>query len=111
MSHFADYIKERENREIIEDDHGFATYAYVGEGLKECYIIDIYVVPDHRNGHFATEMADKIAEKAKKDGCTVLSGTVDPTTNGANDSLWVLLKYGMTLAGVSNGIIWFRKEL
>lgn len=111
MSLYGDYVKEREGRQIIEDENGFATYVYCGPELKECYIIDIYVKPEMRKSKVASKYADQIAEQAKKDGCTHLSGSVDPRSKGSTDSLSVLLHYGFELAGVLNNLIWFKKEL
>ena len=39
-SNYAQYIKEREGKEIVEDHKGFATFVITD---KECYIVDIFV--------------------------------------------------------------------
>lgn len=111
MSLYGKYVKERENREIVETDHGFATFQYCGYENTECYIIDLYVLPDHRKKGVASQLADRIAEMAKEKGCQYLSGSVDPTANGATDSVKTLLAYGFDVAAVSEKLIWFKKEL
>ena len=73
MSLYADYLKEREDTNILEDTRGFATYKITGE---ECYIIDIYVAPIHRGNGMTKYYSDKIGELAKELGCSFLSGTV-----------------------------------
>lgn len=108
MSLYGDYILEREGREIVESEHGFASYKIMG---SECYIQEIYVVPEMRTTKIASQMADKIAELAKEKGCKYLTGSVCPTMNGATTSLRVLLSYGFKLAKSEENLIWMIKEL
>ena len=109
MSLYSQYISERSNEGIIESDRGFATFRRVDE--KTMYIIDIYVMPEHRKLSNAKKMADFIAEGAKRDGCTRLLGSVVPSTNNATDSIKVLLAYGMSLVSSSDDLIIFGKDL
>lgn len=111
MSLYAEYIKEREGKSVLETDNGFATYAFCGSNKEECYIIDIYVKPEKRKDGEATKLANTIAEIAKQFGCKYLSGSVDPQANGATESLKVLLSYGFSLVGIGNNLIWFRKDI
>ena len=109
MSMYAEYLKEKTNDEILETEEGFATYRFVNE--KQVYIIDIYVKPGFRYEGHASVMADTIVGLAKQRGCTELLGSVVPTTKKSTDSLWVLLRYGMTLLSSTNDFILFRKEI
>ena len=109
MSLYSQYISERSNEGVIESDRGFATFKRVDE--KTMYIIDIYVVPEHRKFSNAKKMADFIAECAKRDGCTRLLGSVVPSTNNATDSIKVLIAYGMSLLSSSDDLIMFGKDL
>jgi GNAT superfamily N-acetyltransferase len=108
MSLYADYKKEREGKHVIESDRGFIVY------FKEkdyFYIEDIYVVPEFRRTHAATEMADWVCSMAKEAGIKKIMGSVVPTTNGANISLRTMLAYGMRLHSAQNNIIFFQKDL
>ena len=109
MSLYAKYVKERLNDECIESDKGFCTYRYLNDG--KVYIVDIYVVPEHRNSKEASEMADLVAAKAKEKGCKELIGTVQPSAKHSTESLKVLLGYGMTLDSSTNDLIVFKKAL
>lgn len=102
------YIKERENKSIIESEKGFATYFFIEGGV---YIEQLYVAPDHRHGHVASDMADQIAHIAKAKGYKHMYGTVKPSTNFSTDSLKVLLAYGFKLDGAANDAIVMKKEL
>lgn len=108
MSLLADYLMEREGREVIEDERGFASYDIDGD---VCYIIDIYVRPAFRREGTATQIANQICDIALKRGCNTLLGSVDPTTNNATDSLKVLLAYGFELQGIGDKLIFFQKGI
>lgn len=106
---YAEYIKERENFEIIEDERGFATFKTFENG--ECYIRDIFVRKEYRKSNIASMYADQITEIAKRRGCTYLTGTVSPKANGSTISMAVLLGYGFKLLDSQNDKIVFIKEI
>lgn len=108
MSLFAQYIKERENKEIVESEEGFATYFYLNDGV---YIENIYVREDSRNKGTASKFADCIAQVAKSKGFSKMYGSVIPTTNNSTDSLKVLLSYGFRLDSAVNNAIIMVKDL
>lgn len=107
MQLYAEYIREREGSELYTDpsNRGFLTYREVG---NECYIVDIYVVPEARKQGVAAEMADKVAEITC---CRWLTGSVCPQAQGATESLKVLVAYGMKLVKSDTNLIWFAKEM
>jgi GNAT superfamily N-acetyltransferase len=108
MSLFAEYLREREGKEIVESDRGFATFQVLN---NECYIEDIYVVPEYRQTGEAAKMANQIAEQAKTRGCVRLLGSVVPTARGSTTSLKVLLAYGFRLLRSDNNFIVLSKDL
>lgn len=109
-NHYLDYLAEREGIQSEECPEGFATYKL---NADECYIVDIYVAPEFRRGKVASELADKIAEKARYWGCKFLTGTVSPDAAGGTESLKTLLAYGFKLTGIhpNKNLIIFTKEL
>lgn len=108
MSHFGNYIKERLDKHIIEDENGFATYLYENDYV---YIEDIYVVKEKRKENIASAYADKIAQIAKSKGYDKMLGSVCPTAKGATTSLKVLLGYGFKVLSAEHDIIYFIKEI
>lgn len=108
MSLYGDYIKEREDFDIIEDWRGFASYRIDG---PVCYIRDIYIKPDQRKTKVHYEFSDKIVEIAKERGCTKLLGTVDPNDKAATRNIKVLLGYGLQFMNIHNQLMWFSKEI
>lgn len=103
---YARYVKEREGFDTVESPHGFLTYRVEG---KACYIRDLYVLPDSREGGVASSLADQAEEAAKAAGCTHLTGTIDLRTNGHERSLRVLLAYGFELASSHEGYLVLTK--
>ena len=105
---YAQYLAERCGHSIIETDEGFATYEIDGSVL---YIRDIFVIQDARRQGLASQIADQVCDLARAKGCTVLIGTIDPTTHGAHESLLGLLAYGMRLSHLSGALIVLKKDL
>lgn len=110
MSLYAEYIRERTTDLIFENEHSFATYRFMDEG-RTVYIIDLFVKPEFRRSHIASSIADSIVAIAREKSCTKLLGSVVPSNKNSNDSLKVLLGYGMTLDSSTNDFILFRKDI
>jgi len=106
---YGDYIKEKLGDEIIENNFGFITYRYLN--VEQCYIVDIYVKPQYREGRVATDLANLVLEEAKNFGCKELLGTVVPSSKDSTISLKVLLGYGMKLKQSLDNLIIFGKEI
>lgn len=107
---YAKYIQERTHDQIIETEYGFVTYRFVNEG-KTVYIVDIYVLPEHRKQMLATSLANQVAREAKERGCVDMIGTVVPSAKGSTTSVKVLLGYGMSINSAAHDVVVFRKEL
>lgn len=105
---YAHYLAERCGFAVLECEEGFATYAIT---VPTVYIMDMYVVPSARRNGVASRLADQIGELAKVQGCTELSGSIDPLTQGSHESLLVLLAYGMRLSHISGGLVYLKKSL
>lgn len=109
MSYYADYLRERTDDEIVETQAGFASYRFLNK--DQCYIIDIYVVPEMRKNGAASQLASEIITIAKARGCTQLIGTVCVTAKNSDISLKVLQAYGMTLKSAQNEVIILKKDI
>lgn len=110
MSLYADYLKERSDDAILENDFGFVVYRFVEDG-KAVYLVDIYIVPQYRKTGHGKGMAGLVAQLAKDVGCTSMIGTVKPSAKGSTISLKVLLAYGMHLERSGDDFIIMRKEI
>ena len=105
---YAQYIKEREDIETIEDEFGFITYKVVGE---ELLIKEIYVVPEHRMSFATVKLAREITDIAKIFNCKYLSCTVCPSALNATKSLKAILSYGFKLIRNHGDLIVLAKEI
>lgn len=108
MNLWKQYLKEREDVDVIETETGFATYRFRG---ADCYIKDIYVKPECRQKGAASEIADKISSIAKAAGIFILTGSVDGRANGADISRKVLIGYGMAPYRTEGNVTYYFKEL
>ncbi len=109
MSLYADYIKEFSGDSIIETPYGFATYRFLND--KQCYIVDIYIMPKDRTRHMASNIADEICRIALDRGCSEILGSVCTAAKDPTTSIKVLLGYGMTLSHIDGNLIVFKKYI
>ena len=113
---YSAYLLESLGLETLEDadKRGFLTYGYnciPGVDFPHCYIQDIYVLPEHRKSHVAAKMADKVAEKARKQGIRFLFGSVCGTAKDPDRSAKVLVAYGMKLYSIGDNVAYYVKEI
>lgn len=87
---------------------GFATYHL---NIGECYIEEIYVVPEKRKSSAGTKMADEIVEIAKSKGINLLTGSVSLKAKGKESSMKALLAYGMSPCATNGEMVYFSKEI
>ncbi len=107
-SHYGQYIKEREDRDIFENEHGFFTYKIFGD---ECYIVDMFIEKKFRRLGIATEMANVVEKIAKEHGCKFITGTCVPSTNGATESMKAMFHHGFKVHSCEQDKIILIKEL
>jgi len=105
---YAQYVKERTDRQIIEDSRGFATFVVQQDYV---YIEDIYVLPEYRNSKVGQQYEQQIAEYAKSLGLNKLVGSVCITAKNASESAAVLLHIGYKITYVADNMIYFTKKL
>lgn len=108
MQFYKDYLKEREGFEVIESDSGFATYKVYGE---ECYIRDIYIVPEQRRKGAAAALGNQIREIAKSQGCKYLTGSVASQLPSATNNTKAMFADGYRILRTTADMIYFVKEI
>ena len=109
MKLYADYIKERENVELVQDEHGFATYKILED--NSYYIVDIFVEKDHRKGKIASQLADLIVTIAQANGASKLIGSICLNVEGVTESMKVLLAYGFKFSHANGTMLYFTKHI
>ncbi len=107
---YAQYVKEREGKHILENGLGFATYNFIKD---ICYIEDIYTIPEARGLRTAANFADQITSHAKEAGCKRLMGSVAIRANNSDVSMKVLLAYGFKIDSCDGALqmIYLMKDI
>lgn len=108
MRMFFEYQSELWGRDGFENETGFVTFKITG---SECYIVDIFILPQFRRTKAASTLADKVAEIAKSKGCKFLTGTVSLAQKNPTLSTKALLGYGFELMQSNGDFLIFKKDL
>lgn len=66
MNLYAQYLKERENKELIEKEFGFCIYEMAKPFM---YIADVFVSKENRKKGHAADFVEEIKQIAKEAGC------------------------------------------
>lgn len=109
MSHWADYIKERENCDTIENEYGFITYALTPG--QQCFIRDFFVTHEHRNKGYGKELWGELFVLALKHDCQRFVAQVDARAGRASHSLSVILAHGFKIVAAQNELITLVQEV
>jgi hypothetical protein len=97
MSLWKDYIKEKYNKDMLENDDGFVTYLIYTPN-KELYIEDMYVRPDKRTAGTFTSFMKLLEPICFANGCDKLSCYVHLSANKPEDSIKWILKMGFKVS-------------
>lgn len=93
MKLYANYIKEREGKDCVYNDHCFITYKLYPE-RGEVSVIDIYSSPEIRGTGKMLEFCKDFYEKLYMQGIKRAYGYTDEETNGWEESERLMLKFG-----------------
>jgi len=105
---YAKYIKERDDREILEDEFGFITYKISGE---ECYINDMCIDLSERSGSRGRNLIEQLKEIALKLGCTFISANIYLADKGSSNTLFASLKVGFKVVKANHDILFIVKKI
>ena len=108
MSHYAEYIKEREGYEIIENDDGFASFCQINNSV---YLRDVYVMPEKRMFGVGKSFVSVAEQWGREKGLDYIITTVKPSAKGSTLSLKATLGAGFELVLAETDAIYFRKSL
>jgi len=99
---YAQYIKERENQDIIQSEAGFLTYKIVN---ADCYLADLFILPEYRKTGAARGLFSQLIQIAKAAFCTRILTNIYPSTNGATTSIKTALALGGELLAAEQNLI------
>lgn len=106
---YAEYLKEREGRQLISLPEGFVTFSKMNDDTY--YLADMYVQPQFRKQGIAWKLNDLLSDVARKDHATKLLTSVCTTANGVTESLHVVLAGGFRFSSASGNMLFFVKDL
>lgn len=108
---FNDYADERGfGTRIHYTELGFITY-HLDREEKECYIEDLYVIPEARQKKIGSNLADHVCQLAKNHGIDTVIGSVNKLANNKEISRKALLGYGMEKVDEDEEMEWYLKEI
>lgn len=108
MSLYAQYLKEREDCEVLENEFGFLAYRITpGHG---CFIRDFFTVPEERGKGHGKALWAELQMLAQKHDCTDFVAQVDTRTKTANESLNIILAHGFRVVSAEENRIFLFKE-
>jgi GNAT superfamily N-acetyltransferase len=108
MSLWSEYIREREGHEVIEEGWGFIEYSVAA---PVCMIHSIYIREDRRNEGLASQLADRVAEIGRDQGCNLLWSQVWAKALNASSSLRAILAYGFSVREAQGDCIILTKNI
>jgi hypothetical protein len=91
MKLYADYLKEREGKDCLFNDHSFIIYKIYEEEIS---VIDMYTSPEKRGSFSLKSLIIEFYKIAKENEIKKLYGFTDPSTRGWEKSEKMMLKYG-----------------
>lgn len=105
---YAKYIKERQDLDIIEREHGFLSYRIEDNHL---FIADLFVEKEHRGNGLVQDMVNEVENIASEFNRKYLMATVCPNTNNADISIKVVGSFGGKFLEIKDNMLYFIKEI
>lgn len=105
---YGQYIAERQNMSILEDDISFVTYKKIDDAL---FIEDMFVVKEKRDSKLGLELLNKMIKIAEDLECNRIITLVDITTNNWEKTFNNLMKNNFKATKGEGSTIYLVKEL
>lgn len=107
---YADYLKERLGKILVQKATGFFIVSYRGDAL---YLEDIYIKPEFRHTGEAQRFSDECYQMALKLKLKFLIGSVNIDAKGAEYSARIILENGFKFHEMDEkeNMIYFKKPV
>lgn len=109
MEMYKKYIKERENSDLVEVAHGFATYRHIE--ADTVYLVDIFVEEEYRQDGIGKTLSHEVAKIAKELGATKLAGSICLGANGVTLLMAALIGDGFKFTHANGNMLYFIKDI
>lgn len=108
MSLWAEYVKERGGKEIMEDEQYFIAYHFQGDTV---FIDDLHVAQEFRKQGVGRRACNIVAALAEAQGCKYMACTVFTKALNATESMAAAVAYGFRIVGSDDRFVWLRKGI
>lgn len=105
---YAEYIEEREDAGIIENDVGFLTFKIRD---RECFLIDMFVKKSARKSGRGRGLLDSLEAVGRMSGCEVITANIFLQDPNANSTLGAALASGFRLESSANNVLLIAKKI
>lgn len=105
---FFEYIRDREKKQIIEDENGFLIYKINGD---ECFLAEAFVSERSRGSSTLSDLLRHLFASAKAEGCKSVCAMIDLADGGAMRTLSAALKRGFKVVVANNNVLLISKEV
>lgn len=105
-SNWAQYLKEREGKNVLEWAHSFVVWEI--KDNKWVYAVDVWVAPELRQKGTASRMLDVLSHEAEQKGLNLLT-SADLRDKNCATSIKAILHYGFSPLMAQGQFIYFEK--
>ena len=99
---YAEYLKERQEAEILENESGFIIYKLTD---GECFIIDMFIRPEIRGLGEGHSLVKNLKQIAIASGCKAITANIHLADKNANKTLLAGLHTGFKVVRADQNIL------
>lgn len=110
MNLYAEYLKEREDKELLYTNDYFVVY----EILKNyIYLQDMYIRPEKRGNRLSKKLLEDVCNIGKNNSCNQIITSACLKANNFDKSFYIIKSYGFEAykKDEKNGMIYFIKGI
>lgn len=108
MDKYKQYILERENANLYEDEYGFFTYVVFDNVFQ---VNDLFILPEYRKQGNGKQYAEIIESIAYKNNCDIVCCFSCTDANNWEQSHKYILNNGYKIVNKNNTMICYKKEI
>ena len=105
---YAQYISEREDALVLENENGFLTYKIMNQ---ECLVINMFIKPALRKKGEGRFLVSELSDIARAKGCLYITANIYLNDGGATKTLISALMAGFGISAADRGTITIYKNI
>lgn len=108
MELYREYIKERENSNLLVNENGWLSYKVNGQ---ECFIVDMFIKKESRGTGLLDKMISDLKDIALLSQCEIIVANIHLNDKGANHTLKAAFKLDFSVVRADHNIIVIVKQI